>query len=124
MNTAIRRIIDRWIEAERNNDAHPLADTLASDFRFVGPAGFVLDKDQFLARFDSGDLRTSSFDITGLEVREHDQVAIGIGVWTQETTFQGRSNSGNFRLGIVFTGNDANCEVLGAQLSPMMGPPA
>ena len=124
MNAAIQTIVDRWIEAERNNDSHPLADTITDDFRFVGPAGFVLNKDQFLGRFDTGDLKTTSFDITNLDLREHDNVAIAIAVWTQETTFQGRPNNGNFRLTMVFTGSGDQQQVLGAQLSPMMAPPA
>jgi ketosteroid isomerase-like protein len=122
MNAAIQAIVDRWIEAERNNDAHPLEGTITDDFRFVGPAGFVLTRDQFLGRFDTGDLKTTSFDITDLELREHDNVAIAIGVWTQETTFQARPNNGNFRLTMVFTGSGDQRQVLGAQLSPMMAP--
>ena len=124
MNPAIQSVIDRLIDAERKNDAHPLADLLTSDFRFIGPAGFVIDKQQFLSRFDSGDLRTSSFDITDFQVCEHDNVAVVIAVWTQETTFQGRPNNGNFRLTMIFTGSGEQWQVLGAQLSPMMGPPA
>lgn len=122
MNAAIQTIVDRWIEAERANDSHSLTDVLADDFMFVGPAGFILNKDLFLGRFDSGDLKTTSFDITGLNVREHDNLAVAIGVWSQETTYQERSNNGNFRLTMIFTGRHENLQVLGAQLSPMMGP--
>jgi ketosteroid isomerase-like protein len=122
MDAAIQTIVDRWIAAERANDAHPLADVLADDFMFVGPAGFILNKDLFLGRFDSGDLKTTSFDITGLDVREHDNLAVAIGVWGQETSYQGRPNNGNFRLTMIFTGGRESLQVLGAQLSPMMGP--
>lgn len=122
MDSVTQAIVDRWIAAERANDAHALADTIADDFRFVGPAGFVLTGDQFLGRFDSGDLKTASFDITGLELRDHDAVAVAIGVWTQETSFQGRPNSGNFRLTMVFRGQGDQRRVLSAQLSPMMTP--
>jgi hypothetical protein len=72
MHATIQTIFDRWIDAERQNDAHPLADVLTDDFQFVGPAGFILNREQFLGRFDSGDLQTTSFDISGLTLREHD----------------------------------------------------
>lgn len=124
MNATIQTVIDAWITAERQNDTHALADGLAADFQFVGPAGFVLNKQQFLGRFDSGDLKTTSFAITNLNLRQRQHLAMVIGVWTQETTFQGRPNNGNFRMTLVLTGNDTQWQVLGAQLSPMMGPPA
>jgi ketosteroid isomerase-like protein len=124
MPATIQSIIDHWIVAERQNDAHSLDDDLTDDFLFVGPAGFILDKDQFLGRFDSGDLKTTSFDISGLTLREHDNLAIAVGVWTQETTFRNRPNNGNFRLTAVFTGSGDSWQVIGAQLSPMMAPPA
>jgi ketosteroid isomerase-like protein len=122
VNTAMQTIVDRWIEAERANDSHALAGVLADDFLFVGRAGFILNKDQFLGCFDSGDLKTTSFNISGLNVRERENLAVAIGVWGQETTYQGRPNNGNFRLTMIFTGDRESPQVLGAQLSPMMGP--
>jgi ketosteroid isomerase-like protein len=115
MENALQPLVDRLVEAERANDARSLEDALAEDFQFVGPAGFVLDRNQFVHRFDSGDLKTTNFDITGLVFRDHGTHAVAIGVWQQETTYQGRPNNGNFRLTLVFTSDNG-------QLSPMMGP--
>lgn len=122
MNAAIKTIVDRWVEAERADNSRQVEDVIAGDFMFVGPAGFILNREQYLARFDNGDLHNSSLEITGLNVREHDNLAVVIGVWRQETTWQGRPNNGNFRVTMIFTGAGDAWQLLGAQLSPMMGP--
>ena len=83
MAVAIRDVLDRLAESERANDAHQMAGVLAQDFRFIGPAGFVLNGEQFVARFDGGNLKTTSFDLTGVDIREHGNPAVATGVWTQ-----------------------------------------
>ena len=123
MAAAIQDILDTLIASERANDAHQLADGLAEDFRFIGPAGFVLTGEQFAGRFDGGTLKTTSFDLTDVEVREHNGTAVAVGVWAQETSCQGKPNNGNFRFTGVFTSAGGDWKLLNAQLSPMVAPP-
>lgn len=124
MVAAIQDVLDRLVESEKANDAHPMADLLAEDFRFIGPAGFVLTGEQFVARFDGGNLKTTSFDLTGVDIREHGNAAVATGVWTQETTYQGNPNNGNFRFTGVFIKEGDGWKLLNGQLSPMMAPPS
>jgi ketosteroid isomerase-like protein len=124
MAATIQEVLDTLIASERANNAHPMADLLTGDFRFIGPAGFVLTGEQFLGRFDDGNLKTPSFELTNVDVREHDGTAVAIGVWTQETTYQGRPNNGNFRFSGVFVKEGDGWKLLNGQLSPMMAPPA
>ena len=39
----------RWVAAEMTGDTDTLETIVTDDFRLVGPFGFVLDKDQWLA---------------------------------------------------------------------------
>lgn len=119
-----QEILDSIVASERANDSQPLAPFLADGFRFIGPVGFVLDGDQFLGRFIGGHLTTTRFDLTDVDVREHDSVAVAIGTWAQETSYQGTSNNGNFRFSGVFVKDGAGWKLFHAQLSPTMAPPA
>ena len=121
MAATIRDIVDTLIASERANNAHTMAGALTEDFRFIGPAGFVITGEQFVSRFDDGALKTSRFDLTDIDIREHDGTAVAVGVWTQETTYQGNPNNGNFRFTGVFVKEGDGWKLLNGQLSPMMG---
>ena len=61
----------RWVDAELAADVQAL-DTLATDdFRLVGPFGFVLDKQQWLDRYRSGDLATTVLTWHDVDLREY-----------------------------------------------------
>jgi ketosteroid isomerase-like protein len=123
MAATIQDILDTLIASEKANDAHQMADVLADDFRFIGPAGFMINGEQFAGRFDGGKLKTTSFDLTNVDVREDDGTAVAVGVWTQKTTFQGNPNNGDFRFSGVFVKEGDGWKLLHSQLSPMMGQP-
>ena len=52
--TELLDLVRRWAAAEQDNDPGRLDEVLDGDFRGVGPAGFVLDRPQWLARFGNG----------------------------------------------------------------------
>jgi ketosteroid isomerase-like protein len=93
-------VVRRWAEAEQHNDAGLLDGLLADDFVGVGPAGFVLDHQQWLQRFGNG-LVNSAFAVEDPQVREYGTAAVVVGVLAQQTTFAGRDNSGRFRITLV-----------------------
>jgi ketosteroid isomerase-like protein len=92
----------RWARAEQEGDTAVLGELTAADFRLVGPYGFVLDKAQWLDRFTSGDLVTSSLVWDEAEVRDFGKTAISIGRQTQQASHQGRPADGRFRVTHVF----------------------
>jgi ketosteroid isomerase-like protein len=101
--TEILNLGERWAEAERNADTDTLDDLAAAGFRLVGPFGFVLDKAQWLARYQTGALQTSSLVWDEVDVREYGDTAVAIGRHTQRAAYQGRTADGQFRATHVFT---------------------
>src|SRR6266566_3099511 len=89
-------LVQRWAAAEAHNDAATLDGLLDGGFAGVGPFGFILTRDQWLARFANG-LVNRSFTVTDLQVRDYGTAAVGIGVLAQETSWQGTDNSRGFR---------------------------
>ena len=100
--TEILALGARWAEAERSADTATLGALAAADFRLVGPFGFVLDKAQWLGRYDTGALATSSLIWDDVEVRVFGATAIAIGRQTQRAAYQGRQSDGQFRTTHVF----------------------
>jgi ketosteroid isomerase-like protein len=98
--TDVLDLVQRWAAAEPENDAGRLVGLLADDFVGVGPLGFVLSREQWLARFRNG-LENRAFAVEDPQVREYGTAAVVVGVLAQETSFQGGDNSGRFRLTLV-----------------------
>jgi ketosteroid isomerase-like protein len=98
--TEMLELVEGWAAAEQGNDAEALDGLLADDFVGVGPLGFVLGRDQWLARFGNG-LENRSLAVEDAQVRDYGSAAIVVGVLAQETSFRGGDNSGRFRLTLV-----------------------
>jgi ketosteroid isomerase-like protein len=107
----------RWVAAERDADLTTLEHIVTDDFRLVGPFGFVLDKQQWLDRYASGDFSTTSMSWHDVEVRVFGDAAVTIGTQTQEAAFKGTPSNGDFRVGHVFVRRDDDWLVASIQLS-------
>jgi hypothetical protein len=132
MQQQVRDLVGRWAAAEVAADTAVLDSLASADFRLVGPAGFVLDRQQWLDRYRGGDLVTTSLSIDDLDTRACGPSAITIGVFTQQAAYQGRPASGRFRVTAVAVRDDDTggrpgegpWRLAGVQLSPIMHPPA
>ena len=72
----VRELSDRWADAERRGDAAALKALAIADFMLVGPLGFVLDREQWLHRFDDGGFVMSALDWDEVEVRVYGAAAV------------------------------------------------
>jgi ketosteroid isomerase-like protein len=115
-------LAQRWAAAEEKNDAGALDELLAGAFAGVGPFGFILTRDQWLARFANG-LVNRSFAVTDLQVRDFGTAAVGIGVLAQETSWQGSDNSGRFRLTLVAVQEGEGWRLAHVHIGPLQMPP-
>ena len=115
-------LVQRWAAAEEKNDAGALDGLLDGEFAGVGPFGFILTRDQWLARFANG-LVNRSFTVTDLQVRDYETAAVGIGVLEQETSWQGHDNSGRFRVTLVAVRMDDRWRLAHVHIGPLQAPP-
>lgn len=116
--------LDRqWAAAEVRGDSAALAELSTEDFMLVGPVGFVLDRDQWLARYPDGGLITRSLVWDELTVRVHGDAAIVIGRHTQEGTFQGHPVDGAFRSTHIAVRREGRWRLVGVHLSTIGGRP-
>ena len=123
----LEKLGEDWAAAERRGDTGFLARVLADDFVAVGPRGFMLTKEQWLSRHDSGNLTYESFGWDEVRVRVHGSTAVMIGRQTAE----GRYEDGDvrheirdqFRATLVFVEAGEGWLLLGLHLSPIAGPP-
>jgi len=126
--TAERAVLDlgqRWAAAERRGDVEALGATLADDFECVGPLGFVLDRQQYLAPRRSGDMTHEALAWEDVRVRVYGQAAVAVGTQTQRSTYQGQDASGRFRVTQIAVRDDAEApwRIAGMHLSPIAAPP-
>jgi uncharacterized protein (TIGR02246 family) len=120
--TDVLDLVERWAAAEQGNDAEALGKVLADDFVGVGPLGFVLGRDQWLARFGNG-LENRSFAVEDAQVREYGTTAVVVGVLAQETSWQGNDNSGRFRLTLVAVRPADRWLMANAHIGMLQAPP-
>jgi len=123
--TEVLELVEGWAAAEQGNDAEALDGLLADDFVGVGPLGFVLGRDQWLARFGNG-LENRSFAVEDAQVRDYASAAVVVGVLAQETSFRGGDNSGRFRLTLVAVRSSDRWLLANAHIGMLQpaGPPA
>jgi hypothetical protein len=114
----------QWADTELRGDADALSSLLDADFACVGPLGFVLDKEQYLAARRSGDLKQEAFDWQDVRSRVYGDAAVAVGTQVQKTTFQGRDVSGQFRVTQVLVRKGDRWLIASLHLSPIGQPPA
>jgi ketosteroid isomerase-like protein len=112
-----------WAEAEIAADTEALDAIAIEDFMLVGPAGFVLSKQQWLERYRQGDLRTRSLAFEDTTTRVYGNAAVTIGRHVQEAEYRGHPASGEFRATHIAVREGDQWRLAGMHLSPIAGPP-
>ena len=123
----LNRLVEEWASAELGGDTVSLAEILADDFLGVGPRGFVLTREQWISRHESGSLKYGSFGLDEVQFRAYGGAAIVVcrqtaaGVYEDE---HGRYDiEESFRATLVFVGQEGSWRLAGLQLSPILGRP-
>jgi ketosteroid isomerase-like protein len=122
--TDIRELDRAWAIAEQAADTAALDALAVADFQLIGPLGFVLDKQQWVDRYRSGDLRTTTLDWDIESVRVYGDTAITIGTQTQTGCHRERPIDGAFRSTHVAVRQDGRWKLAGIHLSPSRTSPA
>jgi ketosteroid isomerase-like protein len=121
---AISDVGAAWVDAELAADIDRLDALATDDFRLVGPFGFVLDKQQWLDRYRSGDFSTTTLAWHDIDVREYDDSVVTIGTQSQQASYKGSPSHGDFRITHVFVRDGNSWKIASMQLSPTSPPPS
>ena len=120
----LREVIEEWAAAERRGDAASLESALAEDFIGIGPRGFMLTKDQWLERHESGKLRYQSLGLDEVKVRLYGDAAVVTGRQSAEGKYEDFDLRDRFRATLVFVKQRERWMLAGLHLSPIAGPPS
>ena len=121
----VHDLLHRLTTAERDGDAGALAALLDKDFAGVGPLGFVLTKEQWLAGYRTGDLQYQALSTDQVSARRYSDTVITISVRTQQATYQGQpAPGGPFRVTHILVARDGGWLVAGFHISAIAAPPA
>src|SRR5579872_7557302 len=118
----VERLADVWTTAELSGDTAFLDNMLADDFVGIGPLGFMLTKQEWLARHQSGDLKYESIRLDEAKVRVYNDAAILTGRQAQNAAYRGNSIPGQFRITLVFV-QQGQWRLANLQLSTIGQPP-
>jgi len=107
--------------AELLGDVVVLADVPASDFRGIGPRGFILTKEDWLAKHRTGDLKYEAFERSELTVRTYGDAAIMTSRESTKAFYKGREvPGGDDRATHVFVRQEGRWRLAGIHLSPIL----
>ena len=119
---------EEWAVSELRGDTASLGEILAEDFFGVGPRGFMLTREQWLFRHDSGNLTYETFEWDEVSVRVHKDAAVMIGRETARAVYEDgdvrHEIQNQFRATLVFVEEEGRWVLLSLHLSPIAGPPA
>lgn len=113
------RLADAWVTAELRGDTPLLERQLSDDFIGIGPLGFMLTRQEWLARHQSGDLKYQSFTLDEVKVRVYSDAAVLIGRQAQDGAYRGGSIKAQFRTTLVFVHQQGQWRLASLHLSPM-----
>ena len=126
MNTStddIEGFLSEWTAAEQSGDAAALDNLLAEDFTGVGPLGFTLSKQEWLARHAGGDLTYRTFELADIAVRRYSDVAVVVAQQRATGAYRGREVPGELRVTLVVANVPGPRRLAGAHMSFIAGTP-
>ena len=123
MQNEIEKLGQEWAAAELRGDVSALNSLLTDDFIGIGPLGFLLSKQEWLARHQSGDLTYDAVDLDEVTVRVYDQAAILIGRQVQKAAYRGNRVDAELRTTLVFVHQHGQWQLAGLHFSPLGQPP-
>lgn len=119
----VMKLAEAWVAAETRGDVAFLERTLTDDFIGIGPLGFMLTKQEWIGRLQSGDLKYESLTLDEARVRMYNDAAILTARQVQNAAYRGNSINAQFRTMLVFVYQRGLWQLAGLQLSTIGQPP-
>jgi ketosteroid isomerase-like protein len=98
----VAQLANTWIAAELRGDTIFLEQRLADDFVGVGPLGFLLSKQEWIARHQSGDMKYTAHTLDEIKVRAYHEAVNHDDRLIQQATYQGNPMNVQMRATLVF----------------------
>ena len=118
---ALKMLVEDWASAEMRGDAASLGSTIADDFIGIGPRGFMLTKDQWLERHESGKLRYRYIRWDEVQVRLYGDAAVVTGRQSVEGKYEDHDLKDQFRATLIFVKQQGRRLLVGLHLSRIAG---
>jgi len=115
--------LSEWTTAELNGDTAALDRCLADDFTGVGPLGFVLTKQEWLARHAAGDLRYRTFELDDVRARVYGDAAVVVAHQSGQGSYRGNEVPGHLRSTLLLVQQSAAWRLAAIHMSFMAGTP-
>jgi ketosteroid isomerase-like protein len=119
----VAQLADTWVAAELQRDTAFLEQLLADDFVGVGPLGFLLTRQEWLARHQTGDLKYDVHTLDEAQARVYNEAAIVIGRLTQQATYRGNPVNAQLRTTLVFIQQHGQWRLAGLHFCNIGQPP-
>jgi len=123
MTDSIDSFLGQWSAAEQAGDTGQLDALLTSDFASIGPLGFILPRQAWLARHRSGDLRYDSFGLTEVEARVYGHAAVVTARNNTRGSYQGHPIPQATRATLILVGDAGNWQLAAIHMSFIAGTP-
>jgi ketosteroid isomerase-like protein len=122
-NDQITALLSEWAAAEASSDTAILQRCLADDFTGVGPLGFTLSRQDWLARHATGALTYDTFQLEDVQVRAYGDAAIVTARQQAKGTYQGQALPGALRATLVLVNTSGAWRLAGIHMSFIAGTP-
>jgi hypothetical protein len=117
-------LAEEWNAAELHANLAFIEKLLDDDFIGIGPLGFLLTKQQWIQRQQSGELKYEALQLDEAQVRVYDQAAILICRQVQQATYRGNPTNAQLRTSLVFVNQQGQWKLAGLQYSSIGQPPS
>jgi ketosteroid isomerase-like protein len=119
---ATEEFLTEWAAAEQAGDTGALETLLAGDFTAVGPLGFILPKQAWLARHRSRDLTYQDFSLDEVQARPIGPDAVVVTARTSTRgSYQGHPIPEATRATLVLAGNGGRWQLAAIHMSFIAG---
>jgi ketosteroid isomerase-like protein len=122
-NEQISKALSEWAELEHSGNTTALAPRLTADFLGVGPLGFTLTKEEWLARHATGDLKYQSFQLAEVATRVYGDTAVTTARQSVHGAYRGTPIPTDVRATLVLVKPATDWQLAGIHMSFIAGTP-